>query len=374
MNPLIQRLSADLQRRREQSLLREIRPRLADDNIEDLSNNDYLRLARDPRMIAAARSALETWGVSSSASPLISGYTGIHRDLEDALCTAYGYPACLLWNSGYTANQAILGCLPQKGDLVLADRLIHNSMISGILRSGARLRRYPHLDLERLQEALSDCRGYTGNVFVVTESVFSMDGDYPDLREMAALKRRHGFIWMVDEAHALGWYGARGLGLLEEIGCLAEADIIVGTFGKGLGSMGAFTMFGDPVIRDWMINHAGEFIYSTYFPPACAAAALKGLELSASYCAERPRWRENVRGFRQSIHARNGDSPIVPVPCRDAQDTLRRADILLQRGWRVGAVRPPTVPPDGARLRLSLHRLLGGPDLNRLRQALMDES
>ncbi|MEM9226812.1 MAG: aminotransferase class I/II-fold pyridoxal phosphate-dependent enzyme, partial [Verrucomicrobiota bacterium] len=210
------RLKAALQQRRTDGLERVVKVRSESNGTFDLASNDYLRLAQHPDVKAAAITATERWGCSSSASPLINGFTEAHAELLESLKDWCGFAHGMLWNTGYAANQAVLSQLPQRGDVVLADRLIHNSMVNGMLASGARLIRYRHLDLEHLASLLDEHQERT--VFVVTESVFSMDGDYPDLATMAQLKEQHGFVWIVDEAHALGWYGERGSGLCEHYG------------------------------------------------------------------------------------------------------------------------------------------------------------
>ncbi|MBC2593634.1 8-amino-7-oxononanoate synthase [Ruficoccus amylovorans] len=391
------RLAKELNQRRVEGLERVLRVRRAEESLLDLANNDYLRLSRHPEVKAAALAATERWGCSSAASPLITGYTEAHEGLLAKLLAWCGFPCGLVWNTGFAANSAVLSGLPRRGDLVLADRLIHNSMVNGLLASGARLQRYRHLDLDHLSELLEKAAGQYETVFVVSETVYSMDGDYPDLRAMAALKARHGFVWILDEAHALGWYGERGSGLIEAAGVAAEVDIMVGTLGKGLGSMGAFTLFRDEVLRRHLVNHAGEFIYSTYLPPSCAAAAEKSIDLIRSKPAERARLHALSREFRallaggtdtsretddesRDVTAGPGggafdggndsacaDAPIVPVR---VPDPVAAAATLLEQGIRVGAIRPPTVPAGEGRLRISLNAELTAADLQRVAAAV----
>ena len=341
-----------------------------------LADNDYLGLSRHPEVVAAAQAATERWGASSAASPLISGYTEEHEALERELTAWCGFSHGLVWNTGFAANAAVLGHLPKPGDLVFADRLIHASMISGLLASGARLLRYPHLDLDKLESLLEKHRDHDGVVWVVTESVFSMDGDYPNLRRLAELKRRYGFILVIDEAHATGWYGSSGAGLVEAAGVADAVDILVGTMGKGLGGFGAYTLFHDELFRRHLINFAGEFIYSTYLPPACAAAARASVRVVRGFSetyrtelhAQSRRWREVLRGVVEAVP--EGDSPIIPVPLGEAGRTLVAAESLARAGWQVGAVRPPTVPAGGARLRLSLKAGLPAGEPERFAEAL----
>lgn len=360
MARLAGRLVGPLEARASVSLERRLEARPEAPAYVNLADNDYLGLSKHPEVTAAARAAVSAWGASSAASPLISGYTGEHAALERELADWCGFAHGLVWNTGFAANAAVLGSLPKPGDLVFADRLIHASMISGILASGARPVRYPHLDLDRLEALLEKHRDHDGVTWVVTESVFSMDGDYPDLKRLAALKSRYGFVLVVDEAHATGWYGASGAGLVQAAGVADAVDILVGTLGKGLGGFGAYTLFHDELFRRHLINFAPEFIYSTYLPPHCAAAARASVRLvRGSDAAERTAlpalsraWREAIRAVMPGVP--EGDSPIIPVPIGDAARTMEIAAKLLESGWRVGAVRPPTVPEGGARLRLSL--------------------
>jgi len=362
---VVARCVEQLAERREAGRFRAVEAREAESSVCNLADNDYLRLSQHPEVIAAAKAATERWGASSSASPLISGYTTEHAALEAELAVWAGFSAGLAWNSGYAANQALLSLLPQKGDLVHADRLIHHSMINGLLRSGARIRRYPHLDLDELEQRLQREQP-EGNVFVVTESVFSMDGDYPDMARLARLKEHFGFFLIVDEAHALGWYGAKGSGLIEETGIAAVVDVYVGTLGKGLGSAGAFTLFHESALRDFFINFAGEFIYSTYLPPSSAAAARAARRLAEASGAARLKAREHSRSLRPRIGAPEGDSPIVPVVLGSEEAVLQASRQLRENGYRVGAIRPPTVPEGACRLRISLNTALTNTDYQRL--------
>ncbi len=374
-SPLHQRIDGALEERKRSGRLRRLIVRPSSPGTLNLADNDTLDLARDSAVVAAAREATLRYGCSSSASPLITGYTEAHRELERRLCQWHGAPNGLIWNSGFTANQAVLGHLPAREDLVLADRLIHNSMISGILRSGARLRRYRHNDTDHLESLLKESRVSGRAVFVVTESVFSMDGDYPDLSAMAALKKRFGFIWIVDEAHAIGWFGSSGAGMLEETGVAPAVDVIVGTLGKALGSQGAYTLFRSERLRDYLINLANEFIYSTYLAPSCAAAATAAIERCRALAAENGRWRAASSAFRRNLRedgrkVPDGDSPIVPVTLGEERRTLDLASTLAGEGILVGAVRPPTVPAATSRLRLSLKRRLSETDYERVRSVL----
>lgn len=325
----------------------------------NLANNDYLGLSMHPRLREAGRNAIDEYGCSSSASPLITGYGPTHDRLLNTLKYWHGFEHGVVWNSGYVANQALLSSLPQKGDLVLADRLIHNSIISGVLSSGARLIRYRHCDLAHLESLLEEYSTKGRLIFVVTESVFSMDGDYPDLKYIAGLKERFEFYWILDEAHALGWYGDRGSGLAEEFGIVEQVDALVGTLGKALGSMGAYTLFREESVAEYLLNFSGEFIYSTYLPPACAAIADTAISIVSDSKGLRKKGRENslkirrrLAELRYSVIAT--DSPIISIPMGCVKLTMDAACKLESARIRVGAVRPPTVPEGTSRLRVSL--------------------
>ena len=358
---LLQRLRQSLAQREGSSLRRKLTARASADTRVNLADNDYLGLSRDPAVVAAGVAALQEWGASSSASPLVTGYTEIHQKLEHTLAAWQGYAHGLVMNTGFSANSAVLGGLPKKGDLILADRLVHASMLDGIMASGARLRRFAHNDLDALELMLHEEPALDGVIFVVTESVYSMDGDSPDLKRLASLRKRFGFCWVLDEAHATGWYGATGSGHQEEQGAFAAADIVVGTLGKGLGSQGAYVLSHAPEVRDSLINFAGEFVYSTYLAPSCAAAALAAVERVKGMSGERAElhalshaWRDGL--IEAGFAVPSGDSPIIPLILGDSDVTLKYAAALRAAGFMVSAIRPPTVPVRTGRIRISLRR------------------
>lgn len=336
----------------------------------DLRSNDYLCLARDPLVLEAATTAMKRFGTSASASPLVSGYLPIHRELEERLAELHGYPHALLMVSGHAANRSILGTLVGAEDLVIADRLVHQSILSGIKASGAKLKRFPHNDLVALEKILIEKKEHYRQIFVVTESLFSMDGDGPDMAKFAELRKRFGFVWMLDEAHAIGWYGDSGAGMLEEFGVKAAADIVVGTLGKALGSQGAFILAHNESIIDHVVNHAGEYIYSTFLSPAAAGAALGALDQLRLISNERLAWHELSLCWRSRISdlgvcVPRDNSPIIPILMGDEKKALEKTNELASRGVLVSCVRPPTVPKGGARIRVSLNRNLKPSDLER---------
>ena len=371
MNPkLRQRMEKILAQRDADGLLRTLKVRSATDTRVNLADNDYLNLSHDSEVIVAATSALNKWGASSSASPLVTGYTELHQDLEKTLAQWHGYPHALILNTGFSANTAVLGGLPKKGDVVLADKLIHASMLEGILSSEATLRRFPHNDLDVLESLLEETKASEGVVFVVTESVYSMDGDCPDLSRISKLKERYHFCWVLDEAHATGWHGSTGSGMQEEQGVRASADIVVGTLGKALGAQGAYVLCHDVLIKNIIINFAAEFIYSTYLSPASAAAALAAITRTKNLTSERTGLHQLSRDWRAALRvagftAPDFHSPIIPLIIGDVKKTQHYAAALRSAGFIVSVIRPPTVPVNTARIRISLRRGLDSTHLEK---------
>ncbi len=371
----LSRLTQSLVEREAQGLLRRLHPRGSCDAELNLADNDYLALSKDPSVTAAAAAALKEWGASSSASPLVSGYTTLHEALEKKLAAWHGYAHGIIFNTGYAANAAVLGGLPRPGDLVLADRLVHASMLAGIESSGAKMIRFPHNDLDVLEIKLAEASNHAGAVFVVTESVYSMDGDSPDLKRLAEMRDRFGFCWVLDEAHATGWHGATGSGLQEEQGVRGAADIVVGTLGKALGSQGAYVLSRESAVREALINFAGEFIYSTYLAPASVAAGLAAIKRTEEIGSERTALQALSREWRAALGEAGfavpaGHSPIIPIILGDAARTLHFAQKLKAAGIRVSAIRPPTVPAGTGRLRVSLRRGLTSADLEKFIKAM----
>ncbi|MDA0690436.1 MAG: 8-amino-7-oxononanoate synthase [Nitrospinae bacterium] len=352
------RLEKQLARLKDENLFRKVV--VYKDYRLNLSSNDYLQLRFHPQVLAGAHQAAEDYGTGSGASPLLSGFLPCHQDLLEKLCQ-WKHKSCgMLFNTGFLANQAVLKHLPGKNDLVLADKLIHHSIAQALVHGQARFKRYHHLDLDHLQELLDKNKDDYETIFVVTESVFSMDGDHPDLKRLVELKRKVPFILVLDEAHGTGAYGQTGGGLAEEMNVLEEIDILVGTLGKALASAGAYVLTSSTTIVDYLTNHAGEYIYSTFLSPAQAGAASAAIDIIRSEAGKRDALRALAKKFRQQL-AESGwktndfDSPIVPIVIGDAGETLKLRNHLLEYGYLVGAVRPPTVPRGTSRLRVSLY-------------------
>ena len=349
------RLENNLKSREDNHLYRE--PILYNNYKYNLASNDYFQLRSHPNVIKGAIKACEKYGSGSGASPLLSGFLQCHKDLLDEILHWKQKQYGMLFNSGFTANQALLKHLPGKKDLVIADKLIHHSIAQALLQSTAKFKRYAHLDLTDLKKLLEKYSKQFETIFVVTESIFSMDGDYPDLVNLINLKNQFPFILILDEAHGTGIFGQNGGGLAEETKVLPEVDILVGTLGKSLASMGAYVLSNDSSIIKYLTNVAGEYIYSTFLPPAQIGAAQESIKLIKEFKKQREQIRKLSKYFRNSINPKSilYESPIIPVLVEDPMETLKLRDSLLEKGILVGAVRPPTVPEKTSRLRISLH-------------------
>jgi 8-amino-7-oxononanoate synthase len=339
----------------------------------DLASNDYLGLSRDPALQRAASAAIETVGVGAGASRLISGTRPIHAELEQALGDWLGRERVLLYPSGFQANIAAVQALADRHTWVLADRLIHHSLLVGIQASGAKLRRFQHNDLADLKALLVRARrdAPQRRLLVLSESLFSMEGSSPDVAAMAELCANHGAALLLDEAHSLGILGDGGRGLGYGIG---EISLISGTFGKAFGSGGAF-LAGNATVGDWLLQHSGPFRYSTALAPPLVAAAAAGLRAIQEREPERRALLERAERWRNALEAAGwprpgGSGPILPLMVGDDQRALTLQAQLEQAGLLSVAIRPPTVPDGTARLRLVLRHDCPAGTLSRLIQAL----
>ncbi|QEM68169.1 8-amino-7-oxononanoate synthase [Geobacter sp. FeAm09] len=333
-----------------------------------LCSNNYLGLADHPALIEASADAARRFGVSSGASRLVSGTMELHERLEAAVARFKQTEAALLFNSGYAANTGIISALAGRGDVIFSDRLNHASIIDGALLSGARLVRYPHNDHGALARLLEKERG-NGRALIVTDGVFSMDGDIAPLRELVGLKAAHGALLMVDDAHGGGVLGEQGRGTAEMLGITEGIDILMGTFGKALGSYGAYAAVSQE-LRELLLNRARSFIFSTSLPPSVLAASLAALEVvqSPEGASRRDRLRRNSDLFRDSMRSAgftlpDGTTQIVPIMTGQADTTMKFSEQLLAEGLYVQGIRPPTVPAGACRLRCTLMATHGDDDL-----------
>jgi len=323
----------------------------------DFSSNDYLGLSEHPNLKEAARKAIESLGVSASASRLLSGDLNIHHLVEEKVAHFKGKESALVFNSGYQANIGIISSLYSRADAVFCDRLSHASIIDGVQQSGAKLFRFDHNDLNHLDSLLKSQRPKFKNCLIVTETVFSMDGDKPPLTELVNIKNVYGCFLMVDEAHATGIFGRNGAGVVEEQGLCEQIELIMGTFSKALGSFGAY-LACSAKIKEYLINSCRSFIYSTALPPAVMAANLEALNIVRDEPFRRKTLLANADYFRSRLRQAGfdvrGSSQIVPLIVGDSNKAVRLSHELEQHGYWVLPVRPPTVPTGQARLRFSL--------------------
>jgi 8-amino-7-oxononanoate synthase len=319
-------------------------------------SNDYLGLAAHPRLIGATVAATREWGVGSGAAHLITGHSRAHHELEAALADFTGRPRALLFSTGYMANIGIAQALVGRGDLVCEDRLNHASLLDGGLLSGARLRRYAHADALALSECL---KSDAGNRLVMTDGVFSMDGDVAPLHALCAVAREHDAWLMVDDAHGLGVLGPDGGGSVAEAGLgIDEVPVLMGTLGKAFGCFGAFVA-GSEVLIETLIQLARTYVYTTASPPAVAAAGLEALKLVRQEAWRREKLAELTAAFRDGckeagVELMPSHSPIQPVVVGDSREAVRHSELLADAGYLLQAIRPPTVPRHTARLRVTL--------------------
>jgi glycine C-acetyltransferase len=322
-------------------------------------SNNYLGLADHPLLKEAAIRAVEKFGVSSGASRLVSGTMELHEALEKRIARFKGTGAALVFNSGYAANTGIIPALMGKGDVIFCDRLNHASILDGCLLSRAKLFRYPHNDMQALRRLLA-ANETTGRRLIITDGVFSMDGDLALLPELVVLKKEYDALLMVDDAHGTGVLGAGGRGTAELSGVLSEIDIQMGTLGKALGSFGAYVAASVDII-EYLVNRARSFIFSTSLPPSVLAASLAAFDLVDS--SEGALLRENLAVysglFRSALNSAGYDTmgsetQIVPVFVGEPSPVMDFSRFLLDEGIFVQGIRPPTVPNASCRLRCTI--------------------
>ena len=355
-----------LRDRQKKSLLRTLKPaslrkngRIFVDGKEyvDFCSNDYLNLSSHPSICEASKEAIDKFGTSSSASRLLSGDLDIHHELEKKVASFKSKEDALVFNSGYQANVGIISALLGRGDVVFSDRLNHASIIDGILLSRAKLLRFSHNSPDDLESLIKTERKKYKTALIITESVFSMDGDLAPLEELVKIAKKYNCNIMVDEAHATGVFGAGGSGLVEEEGLQGEVDFIMGTFSKALGSFGAYLGCSSK-IKSYLVNKCRSFIYSTALPPSVICANIKSIELVKAEPFRRKQLIENADYLRDTLIKKGfttkGSSQIIPVIIGDAEKTKSISDKLKQKGNWCLPIRPPTVPEGQSRLRFSI--------------------
>jgi len=338
-----------------------------------MASNNYLGLADHPRVKAAVISAVHRYGFGSGASRLISGNSTLHRSLEERISKFKRTEDAVVFSTGYMANTGILPCLAPSNGLLLADRLCHASLIDGCRLSRARFKIFDHSNLDRLERLLS-MKPDVQRALIVTDGVFSMDGDIAPLDRLVALGRRHGAAVFVDDAHATGVIGAEGRGTIEHFRMDPHDAIQMGTLGKALGCFGAYVA-GSRNLINYIVNKAKTFIYTTALPPSSAAAALAAFDILEEEPEHRQRlWRNRnryVEGLKSlGFDTLNSESPIVPIMVGDNSTAVRLSERLLDSGIFAPAIRPPTVPKGTARLRTTVMATHSTDDLDYVLETL----
>ena len=342
----------------------------------NLSSNDYLGLANDRKLRQEFRETLttETFLPTSSSSRLLTGNFSIYDRLEQQLADDFGTEAALTFNSGYHANTGILPAVSNTHTLILADKLVHASLIDGIRLSAAKCIRYRHNEYNQLERLLQVNHSEYERIIVVTESIFSMDGDEADLRELVRLKKQYPNVLLyVDEAHAFGVRGQRGLGCAEEQDCINDIDFLVGTFGKALASAGAYIVCRK-VIREYLINKMRTFIFTTALPPVTVQWTSFMLERLAGFRQRRETLRFLSNQLREALKNKGYDCPstshIVPLITGESCVAIRKAEELQRKGFYALPVRPPTVPEGTSRIRFSLTAEIRESEMEKLKNEI----
>ncbi len=324
----------------------------------NLSSNDYLGLSDDPFVQERAAKAIRDFGTGGTSSRLLAGTSSLHRELENKLATFFSKEAALVFSSGYHVNIGALPVLAGAGDIIFVDRLCHASILDGVKLSDARFATFGHNNLEDLSSLLSERRHKYRRAWVVTEGIFSMDGDCPPLQKLIELAHKHDALVYFDEAHSIGLYGPQGKGWAASQGLLDSIDVFVGTFSKSLASQGGFIASNGTII-DLLISRCRSFIYTTALAPAAAGAALGALERWPALDDRRKLlidWGNDLRSELKNLGFNTGpsQSQIVPVMTGDVAATQKLSAHLLTHGFFVPSIRPPTVPVGEGRVRLSL--------------------
>ncbi len=324
----------------------------------NLASNDYLNLATQPALIRTIKKAVGQYGIGAGASRLISGTHRLHVQAEKVIAQWKKSEAALLFNSGYTANLGMIASLADRHTAILSDHLNHASIMDGILLSRAPFYRYRHCDCNHLEDLLKKIRYNFKRILIITDTVFSMDGDLAPLEEISALAEKYRALLLIDEAHATGILGQQGAGLSEALGLEKKIHLIMGTLSKAAGFLGAYVVASEK-IKQFLINKARSFIFTTALPPAFAAGMIQSIRIIQQAGKERQALLLKAETLRQKLRAagfNTGSSltPIIPILLGDNQKVLQMQEKLFSTGLLVAAIRPPTVPPGTARLRLSL--------------------
>ncbi len=323
----------------------------------NLCSNSYLSLHVHPDIVNAARQAAVEYGSGTCSSRSVSGSIDLYEELEEEIAAYKGYGNALIFSNGYMANIGIISTLTDTGDTIFSDELNHSSLIHSMRLSRAKKVIYKHRDVNDLEKKIRRDRGW-GRKFIITESIFSMDGDIAPLRDIFELKKKYDVYIMLDDAHGTGVFGEKGTGLEELFALSGSIDVHMATFGKALGSFGAFVL-ADKVLLEYLVNRAKTFMYTTALPPSSLAASLAALRLIKMDISFKEELWENIDYMRNSLIQAGFDlkesaGPIIPIVVGDDAKTVKMQEILMEKGLFLQAIRPPTVPEGTSRLRLTV--------------------
>ncbi len=336
-------------------------------------SNNYLGLANNPLVVRAVKDAVDEYGWGAGASRLVSGNMVLHETLENEISLFKEKESAIVFPTGYMANIGAISTLVSKGDLVICDKLNHASIIDGCRLSGADFRVYAHCDMSKLENILKKSSNYPRKL-IVTDSVFSMDGDLAPLPDIVNIASRYKAIVMVDEAHGTGVFGKEGRGVIEYFNLNKEVDVVMGTFSKAIGGLGGYVC-GDEDLINFLRNKARSFIYTTALPPAACAASIAGLKIIQKTPSLRKTLWDNIRYLKGKLTLLNfnvitSESPIIPILIGDADKAVSVSKILFDKGILIPAIRPPTVPANSSRLRMTIMSTHTKEHLNRLLDVL----
>ncbi len=338
-------------------------------------SNNYLGLANNPLVIKAVKDAVGRYGWGAGASRLVSGNMRLHEVLEGEISRLKGKEASIVFPTGYMANIGTISSLVSKGDLVICDKLNHASIIDGCRLSGAGFRVYPHCDMKKLENILKKATKYSRKL-IVTDTVFSMDGDIAPLPDIVRIAHKYNAMVMADEAHGTGVFGENGRGVVEHFNLSKKVSIVMGTLSKAVGSLGGYVS-GDADLINFLRNKARPFMYTTALPPAVCAASIAGIKLIRKNPSLRKSLWNNVRYLKKELDLLNfnlipSESPIIPILIGDAKKAVDMSKLLYKKGILIPAIRPPTVPTRSSRLRMTVMSTHTRKDLERLLEVLSD--
>jgi len=338
-------------------------------------SNNYLGLANNPLVIKAVKDAVGKYGWGAGASRLVSGNMRLHEVLEGEISKFKGKEASIVFPTGYMANIGTISSLVSKGDLVICDKLNHASIIDGCRLSGAGFRVYPHCDMKKLENILKKATKYSRKL-IVTDTVFSMDGDIAPLPDIVRIAHKYNAMVMADEAHGTGVFGENGRGVVEHFNLSKKVSIVMGTLSKAVGSLGGYVS-GDADLINFLRNKARPFMYTTALPPAVCAASIAGIKLIRKNPSLRKSLWNNVRYLKKELDLLNfnlipSESPIIPILIGDAKKAVDMSKLLYKKGILIPAIRPPTVPTRSSRLRMTVMSTHTRKDLERLLEVLSD--